>query len=103
MPLEGIYGDVFRGICTQSFVLNEQQEEIVLQLFTWGKKTNVSYLTKSCIIILGRYLSSGGTNTHFITQTASYRWGGFNPPPEIPKVLQIRAKLSPIVKIVKNC
>jgi len=38
MPLEGIYGDVFRGICTQSFVLNEQQEEIVLQLFAWKKK-----------------------------------------------------------------
>ena len=33
--------------------------------------------------------------------------GGFNPPPtpatEIPKVLQNRAKLNPIVKTVKNC
>ena len=25
------------------------------------------------------------------------------PPPEIPKALQNRAKLNPIVKIVKNC
>jgi len=30
--------------------------------------------------------------------------GGFNaPPPEIPKTLQNRAKLNPIVKTVKNC
>ena len=29
--------------------------------------------------------------------------GVFNPPPEIPKVLQNRAKLNPIVKTVKNC
>ena len=26
-----------------------------------------------------------------------------NPPPEIPKALQNRAKLNPIVKTVKNC
>ena len=31
-------------------------------------------------------------------------FGGFNPPPpEIPKALQNRAKLNPIVKTVKNC
>jgi len=38
-------------------------------------------------------------------------WGGFGgvqpptppPPPEIPKALQNRAKLDPIVKNVKNC
>ena len=32
--------------------------------------------------------------------------GGFGeskPPPEIPKALQNRAKLNPIVKTVKNC
>jgi hypothetical protein len=30
--------------------------------------------------------------------------GGFKlPPPEIPKALQNRAKLNPIVKTVKNC
>jgi len=30
--------------------------------------------------------------------------GGFNlPPPQIPKVLQNRAKINPIVKTVKNC
>ena len=29
--------------------------------------------------------------------------GVFNPPPEIPKALQNRAKLNPIVKTVKNC
>ena len=28
---------------------------------------------------------------------------GSTPPPEIPKALQNRAKLSPIVKPVKNC
>jgi len=34
------------------------------------------------------------------------RGGGLNhhhPPPEIPKALQNRAKLNPIVKTVKNC
>ena len=31
-------------------------------------------------------------------------FGGFkSPPPEIPKALQNRAKLNPIVKTVKNC
>ena len=37
--------------------------------------------------------------------TVAYRGGvvGSNPPPEIPKALQNRAKLNPIVKTVKNC
>ena len=32
-------------------------------------------------------------------------WGiwRLNPPPEIPKAIQNRAKLNPIAKIVKNC
>ena len=30
-------------------------------------------------------------------------FGGFNPPTEIPKALQNRAKLNPIVQNVKNC
>ena len=30
-------------------------------------------------------------------------FGVFKPPPEIPKALQNRAKLNPIVKTVKNC
>jgi len=30
-------------------------------------------------------------------------WGVQTPPHEIPKALQNRAKLNPIVKIVKNC
>ena len=34
VPLEGIYGDVSRGVCTQSLVFNEQPEEMSLQLFT---------------------------------------------------------------------
>jgi len=29
-------------------------------------------------------------------------WGGLNPPSEIPKALQNRDKLNPIVKIVEN-
>ena len=33
---------------------------------------------------------------------AAYRGGGLNPPHEIPKALQNRAKLNPIVKTVKN-
>jgi len=34
----------------------------------------------------------------------AYRGGFFNPPPpEIPKALQNRAKLNPIVETVKNC
>jgi len=46
----------------------------------------------------------------FLYQSTLCQWrtegefGGFNPPtPEIPKVLQNRAKLNPIVKTVKNC
>ena len=46
----------------------------------------------------------------FRSQGISYHSGvprgglsGFNPPPEIPKALQNRAKLNPIVKTVKNC
>ena len=37
--------------------------------------------------------------------TVAYRggFGVFNPPPEILKALQNRAKLNPIVKILKNC
>jgi len=31
------------------------------------------------------------------------RFGGFNPPPEIPKALRNRAKFNPILKSVKNC
>ena len=30
-------------------------------------------------------------------------FGVFKPPPKIPKALQNRAKLNPIVKTVKNC
>jgi len=36
------------------------------------------------------------------TRAVAYR-GGFNPPLEIPKALQNRAKLNPIVRTVKNC
>ena len=36
--------------------------------------------------------------------TTQWHTGGFNPPPpQIPKALQNRAKLNPIVKTVKNC
>jgi len=38
--------------------------------------------------------------------SVAYRGGGLGvstPPPEIPKALQNRAKLNPIVKTVKNC
>jgi len=66
VPLEGIYGDVFRGVCTQSLVLIEQPVETRLQLFTWI--TNVSCHTKLWIIILWRYLLSRSTETHFITK-----------------------------------
>jgi len=54
------------------------------------------------------------TSTHFEARSSirlgpvAYRGGegceGLNPPPpEIPKALQNRAKLNPIVKTVKNC
>ena len=38
-------------------------------------------------------------------ETVAYRggWGVHPPPPEIPKALENRAKLKPIVKNVKNC
>ena len=35
-------------------------------------------------------------------RSVAYPGGGSNPP-EIPKALQNRAKLNPIVKTVKNC
>ena len=38
------------------------------------------------------------------SQSVAHRGGeGSTPPPEIPKALQNRAKLNPIVKTVKNC
>jgi len=44
---------------------------------------------------------------HSIVHSGVSREGGFGwgstPPPEIPKALQSRAKLNPIVKTVKNC
>ena len=36
-------------------------------------------------------------------RTEGVGFGGFNPPPEIPKALQNRAKLNLIVQTVKNC
>jgi len=42
----------------------------------------------------------------YLSASSQWRTGGgcvFNPPPEIPKTLQNRAKLTPIVKTVKNC
>jgi len=44
----------------------------------------------------------------WVEEVAAYQWrteGGCSnpPPPEIPKALQNRAKLNPIVKTVKNC
>ena len=43
----------------------------------------------------------------YMFQPVAYRGGGglggSTPPPKIPKALQNRAKLNPIVKTVKNC
>jgi len=46
-----------------------------------------------------------GGNAIRISQWRTERgvWGAEPPPPEIPKALQNRAKLNPIVKTVKNC
>ena len=38
-----------------------------------------------------------------VAYRGGWAWGCWNPPPEIPKSLQNRAKLNPIVKTVKNC
>ena len=38
-----------------------------------------------------------------VTYRGGVGLGEFKPPPEIPKALQNRAKLNPIVKTVKNC
>jgi len=41
---------------------------------------------------------------HFTLVAYKGGWGwGSNPLPEIPKALQNRAKINPIVKTVKNC
>ena len=43
-------------------------------------------------------------NAHRQWRTEGGGWFGvFKPPPEIPKPLQNRVKLNPIVKTVKNC
>ena len=42
----------------------------------------------------------------YLLKVVAYRggtWEGSTPPPEIPKALQNRAKINPIVKTVKNC
>jgi len=57
----------------------------------------------SLVEIYGRF---GVTTSH---QRRGSQWrtegefGGFNPPLEIPKALQNRAKINPIVKTLKNC
>ena len=38
-----------------------------------------------------------------LTQSGVPKGGGFNPSPQIPKALQNRANLYPIVKTIKNC
>jgi len=50
-------------------------------------------------------VNSASAKRFFLYQSVAYRggFGGFNTPPEIPKALQNRAKLNPILKTVKNC
>jgi len=48
--------------------------------------------------------SVANSKTEAVAYRGGWGWfGGSNPPPEIPKALQNRAKLNPIVKTVKNC
>ena len=63
----------------------------------WGKHEKGS--------IAENYNISSQTSKFSHLSAVAYRggFGGFNPPPEIPKTLQNRAKLNPIVKTVKNC
>ena len=55
------------------------------------------------------FLKKANNNTHVNAFNNTGQWrteggfGMFNTPPEIPKALQNRAKLNPIVKTVKNC
>ena len=49
-----------------------------------------------------KYLRKNG-NTMKQWRTEGVGWGDQPPPPEIPKALQNRAKLNPIVKTVKSC
>jgi len=68
------------------------------------------YLTLKKYTIKTRYFDYYSLDVHFSGVPKGWNSGvrrgvwGFNyPPPEIPKVLQNRAKLNPIVKTVKNC
>jgi len=66
------------------------------------------FLFTALWVVLGRFCSSVIWNMLWSLCTVAYRGGKFGgsnhpPPPEIPKSLQNRAKLNPIVKTVKNC
>ena len=70
----------------------------------------MSYVTVSSVLRVVRFIahperSLRPTNKPWLS--VAYRggggWGVQTPPPEIPKALQNRAKLNPIVKTVKNC
>ena len=59
--------------------------------------------------VLHAVLTNASFNTVSFNIGTTYQWRieggglGVQTPPEIPKVLQNRAKLNPIVKTVKNC
>ena len=63
-------------------------------LFLWTVSVSVLQLCE----IWRKYVAFNG---HYLEQWRT-DWGG-SKPPEIPKALQNRAKLNPIVKTVKNC
>jgi hypothetical protein len=70
VPLEEIYGDVSRRICTQSLVFIEQPEEIRLQFLfnVWKLPTNalilISFLFHSVApTCFGTYVPSSGSSS----------------------------------------
>jgi hypothetical protein len=74
----------------------ERKCSLNLYLLVWFRNTMYALLitVDAAVLLLG--IGSGILR----------KWGGFGvfkPPTKIPKALQNRAKLNPIVKTVKNC
>ena len=72
--------------------------------FIWDGQI-VSIHAKTCLIACETLPNENicKQETRNASMSFSRVLGGFKPPPEIPKALQNRAKLNPIVKTVKIC
>jgi len=86
-------------------VTNDNSDDKICERFLWFTKTDGPSGAGLTNVTSTPYILPIPDNSHLsFTPTSGVPRGGmFNPPPEIPKALQNRAKLNPIVKTVKNC